>query len=82
MPSTTKRPAPASPGKPAAARKRPAPPKRASTPGGRLAIAVLGGLALGVVAMAVYGIKDSGGDWAFNRPAAQLPSLQTKHTLQ
>jgi hypothetical protein len=53
-----------------------------STPGGRLAIAILGGLALGLVAVAIYGMNDSGSDWAFNRPEAQLPSLQSKHTLQ
>jgi len=52
------------------------------TASGRLAIAILGGLAMGLAAMAVYGIRDSGSDWAFNRPEAQLPSLQTKHTLQ
>jgi hypothetical protein len=82
MPSTTKRPASASPAKPGPAKKRPTPPKRGSTAGGRFAIAILGGLAVGVVAMTIYGLKDSGGDWAFNRPEAQLPSLQTKHTLQ
>jgi H+/Cl- antiporter ClcA len=53
-----------------------------STPSGRLAIAILGGLAIGLAAMAIYGMRDSGSDWAFNRPEAQLPLLQTKHTLQ
>ena len=52
------------------------------TPSGKLAIAILGGLAIGLVAVAVYGLNDSGSDWAFNRPEAQLPSLQSKHTLQ
>lgn len=62
---------------------RHAPARRKSgTPSGRLAIAILGGLAIGLVAMTIYGMKDSGSDWAFNRPEAQLPSLQTKHTLQ
>ncbi|MGH7126758.1 MAG: hypothetical protein ACREFI_20435 [Stellaceae bacterium] len=53
-----------------------------STSGGRLAIAILGGLAIGLVAMAIYGLRDTGSDWAFSRPEAQLPSLQSKHTLQ
>jgi len=65
-----------------AATKRVSAQKKSGTPSGRLAIAVLGGLAIGLVAMAIYGMNDSGSDWAFNRPAAQLPSLQTKHTLQ
>ncbi len=56
--------------------------KGSGTPSGRLAIAILGGLAAGLVAVAIYGMNDSGSDWAFNRPEAQLPSLQSKHTLQ
>jgi hypothetical protein len=56
--------------------------KRGGTTGGRLAIAILGGLAVGLVAMVIYGMADWKSDWAFNRPAAQLPSLQSKHTLQ
>ncbi len=56
--------------------------KASGTPSGRLAIAILGGLAAGLVAVAIYGMNDTGSDWAFNRPEAQLPSLQSKHTLQ
>ena len=74
--------------KPAGPKKAAAPAKRAAaasprsgTAGGRMAIAILGGLAIGLLAMAIYGFNDSGSDWAFNRPSAQLPSLQSKHTL-
>lgn len=75
MASTSKSSAPArSPAK----RKKSA----GSTASGRLAIAILGGLAVGLVAVAIYGVNDSKSDWAFNRPEAQLPSLQSKHTLQ
>jgi hypothetical protein len=70
---------PARPATSAATRRKTA---TGSTAGGRLAIAILGGLAIGLVAMAIYGMNDSGTDWAFNRPDAQLPSLQAKHTLQ
>jgi hypothetical protein len=56
--------------------------KTSGTASGRLAIAILGGLAIGLVAMAIYGMNDSKSNWAFNRPEAQLPSLQSKHTLQ
>ncbi len=63
-------------------KRAPAQPSSRSTPSGRLAIAILGGLAIGLVAVAIYGINDTGSDWAFNRPEAQLPSLQSKHTLQ
>jgi uncharacterized protein HemX len=83
MASTGKSPAPAKPARPAksaAAAKRKA--ATGGTTTGRVAIAILGGLALGLVAMAIYGISDSGSDWAFNRPDAKLPSLQAKHTLQ
>jgi len=81
MASTSKSPTPVKPVTPAA-KKRPAARKQGGTASGRIAIAVLGGLAIGLVAMAIYGMKDSGSDWAFNRPDAQLPSLQSKHTLQ
>lgn len=64
------------------ARKGAAAGKRKSTPGGLFTIAILGGLAVGLVAMVIYGMTDWKSDWAFNRPAAQLPSLQSKHTLQ
>lgn len=56
--------------------------KRKSTSGGLLTIAILGGLVIGLVAMVMYSILGPKGDWAFDRPEAQLPSLQTKHTLQ
>jgi hypothetical protein len=56
--------------------------KRSSTPGGRLTIAILGGLAMGLAAMLVYSMAGPRGQWAFDRPEAQLPSLQSKHTLQ
>jgi hypothetical protein len=69
---------PARPAVPAARRKT----ATKGTASGRLAIAILGGLALGLVAMAIYGVTDSGSNWAFNRPEAHLPSLQSKHTLQ
>ncbi|HKX10351.1 MAG TPA: hypothetical protein VJN67_19285 [Stellaceae bacterium] len=64
------------------ARKAIAPGKRKSTPGGLLTIAILGGLAIGLVAMVIYGIVGPKSEWAFDRPEAQLPSLQSKHTLQ
>jgi hypothetical protein len=63
-------------------KRAPTPRRSRSTPSGQLAITILGGLALGLVAMAIYGMRDSGSDWAFSRPEAQLPSLQSKHTLQ
>jgi hypothetical protein len=75
MASTTKSPTSA---RPAAKRKK----TTRSTSSGRLAIAILGGLAIGLIAMTIYGMRDSGSDWAFNRPDAKLPSLQYKHTLQ
>lgn len=82
MASIVKSPPSAKPARPAtsaAAKRKTA--KRGTTSGG-LAIAILGGLAIGLVAMAIYGMSDSGSDWAFNRPNARLPSLQSKHTLQ
>jgi hypothetical protein len=78
-PSAAKSPAPA---KPAPAKKTAAPGKSGGTTGGRLTIAILGGLAVGLVAMLIYSMVDSKSDYAFNRPEAQLPSLQAKHTLQ
>jgi len=65
-----------------AARRIASPSKRKSTPGGLLTIAVLGGLAIGLVAMVMYSVFGPKSDWAFDRPEAQLPSLQSKHTLQ
>jgi len=61
---------------------RPAPPpKRASTRSGRTTIAILAGLAIGLVAALVFGLAKPSGNWAFDRPEAKLPSLQSKHTL-
>jgi len=57
------------------------PVKRAGTAGGRLTIAVLAGLAIGLVALVIYGMTGSQTPWAFDRPEAPLPSLQSKHTL-
>ena len=66
----------------AAPRRIATPSQRKSTPGGLLAIAILGGLAIGVVAMVMYSVLGPKSPWAFDRPEAQLPSLQSKHTLQ
>ena len=77
MASTSKNSTTAGRPKPGAARK-----KTGGTASGRLAIAILGGLAIGLVAMTIHGISESQSNWAFNRPEAQLPSLQSKHTLQ
>ena len=68
--------------KPKRSGSRPAPPaKRASTRSGRLTIAILAGLAIGLVAALVFGLAKPSSDWAFDRPEAKLPSLQSKHTL-
>ena len=64
------------------ARKGAAAGKRKSTPGGLFTIAILGGLAVGLVAMVMYSIVGPKSPWAFDRPEAQLPSLQSRHTLQ
>ena len=70
----------AKPARPRAA--KPATPrKRAGTSSGRLAIAILSGLAIGLVALLFYGMSQPRTPWAFDRPEAQLPSLQAKHTL-
>ena len=37
---------------------------------------------MGLVAMLIYSVAGPKGRWAFDRPEAQLPSLQSKHTLQ
>jgi hypothetical protein len=42
---------------------------------------VLAGLALGLVALIIYGMSGSRTPWVFDRPEAQLPSPQQKHTL-
>ena len=55
--------------------------KRASTKGSRLTITILAGLAVGLVAMLVWGTLSPKNPWVFDSPAAKLPSLQTKHTL-
>jgi hypothetical protein len=57
------------------------PAKRASTKGSRLTITILAGLAVGLVAMLVWGTLSPKNPWVFDSPAAKLPSLQTKHTL-
>jgi len=44
--------------------------------------AVLGGLVVGLVIAFVYGLYMPKAPWAFDRPEAQLPSLQARHTLQ
>jgi hypothetical protein len=65
-----------------ARRPKPAmPAQRSGTPGGRLAIAILAGLAIGLVTLLIHGFSDPMDRWAFSRPEAQLPSLQAKHTL-
>lgn len=44
--------------------------------------AVLGGIVLGLVIAFVYGLYMPKAPWAFDSPEAQLPSLQSRHTLQ
>ena len=68
------------PARPRAARTA-TPPKRAGTKSGRLTIAILSGLAIGLVALLFYGMSQPRTPWAFDRPEAKLPSLQAKHTL-
>ncbi len=58
-----------------------APAKPAGTRSGRTTIAVLAGLAIGLVAALIFGLAKPSSDWAFDRPEAKLPSLQSKHTL-
>ena len=67
--------------KPAARPKPPSAAKRSGTHGGQLTIAILAGLALGLVTLLIYGFAKPSGPWAFDRPEAKLPSLQAKHTL-
>ena len=43
---------------------------------------VLGGIVLGLIAAFAYGLYMPKAPWAFDRPEAQLPSLQPRHTLQ
>jgi hypothetical protein len=71
----------APPPKRAARGKSARPTQRAGTTGGRLTIAVLAGLAIGLVALLIYGMAGPKTPWAFDRPEAKLPSLQSKHTL-
>lgn len=72
----------AGPVKPAPAAKKVVASKRKGTPGGLLTIAILGGLAVGLAGMVVYSVVGPRSEWAFDRPEAQLPSLQSRHTLQ
>jgi hypothetical protein len=48
----------------------------------RLIYIVLGGITVGLLFALVVGINAPKRPWAFDSPAAQLPSLQQKHTLQ
>ena len=79
--SPTKSAAPAKPGSRAKPAKSATARKQAGTHGGRLTIAVLAGLAMGLVALLIYGMAGPKTPWAFDRPEARLPSLQSKHTL-
>jgi hypothetical protein len=72
---------PAATAKPANRPKTAISPKRPGTHSGRLTIAILAGVALGLVCLLIYGFAKPAGPWAFDRPEAQLPSLQAKHTL-
>ena len=81
------RPRPAAPGKSGvrkpvrAAVTAKAPPRRRT--GREIALyAVLGGIALGLIVAFAYGLSTPKSPWAFDRPEAQLPSLQPHHTLQ
>jgi hypothetical protein len=73
------------PGKPKTTAKpasRPKPAaKRWGTHGGRLSIAILSGLAIGLVTLLIYNFSGPTKPWVFDSPKAQLPSLQSKHTL-
>ena len=44
--------------------------------------ALLGGVVIGLAVAFTYGIYKPKTPWAFDRPEAQLPSLQPRHTLQ
>ena len=66
--------------KPASRPKTAIPAKRSGTHGGQLTIAILAGLAIGLVMLLIYSFARPT-PWAFDRPEAQLPSLQQKHTL-
>jgi hypothetical protein len=67
--------------KPASRPKPASSAKRRGTQGGQLTIAILGGLAIGLVVLLIYHFSGPTKPWAFDRPEAQLPSLQAKHTL-
>ena len=43
---------------------------------------VLGGIVLSLLIAFVYGLYLPKTPWAFDRPEAQLPSLQVRHTMQ
>jgi hypothetical protein len=47
----------------------------------RLMMAVLGGIALGLIVAFSLGASAPKGPWAFDRPEAKLPSHQARHTL-
>jgi hypothetical protein len=55
--------------------------KYAIPPNDRLMMAVLAAIALGLVAVFGFAASAPKTPWAFDRPAAQLPSLQARHTL-
>jgi len=67
--------------KPAARPKLAIPAKRSGTHEGRLTIAILAGLAIGLVTLVIYNFSGPTTPWVFDSPKAQLPSLQAKHTL-
>jgi hypothetical protein len=48
----------------------------------RLIYIVLGGITVGLLFALVVGINAPKRPWAFDSPAAQMPLLQQKHTLQ
>jgi hypothetical protein len=47
----------------------------------RWLITVLGGIALGLVAALIFAASAPQKPWVFDRPEAQRPSLQARHTL-
>ena len=57
------------------------PSKRNDFWSGTLKIALIGGVTLAVLAVLALGVSGPKDPWVFDRPEAQRPSLQTKHTL-